>query len=120
MTVRLTELNSETEWDPDRASANRSRDIKYRPLLPEHNWLFFVLPDLSLPFLASDCKAVSELSFSSWRRGNERVSTKAIRPNENLMSKLAPERRANARCSRRISSSELGALLLIWRLIFGF
>jgi (2Fe-2S) ferredoxin len=37
--------------------------------LPEHNWLFFVLPDLSLPFLASNCKAVSELSFSSWRQG---------------------------------------------------
>jgi hypothetical protein len=63
MTIRLTELNSETEWDPDRASANRSRDLKYRPLLPKHNWLFFVIPDLSFPFIAANCRAVSELPF---------------------------------------------------------
>src|SRR5437763_8673493 len=27
MTIRLTELNSEPEWDPDRASVNRSRAL---------------------------------------------------------------------------------------------
>jgi hypothetical protein len=62
MTIRLTELNSETEWDPFALRANRSRGIKYRPLLPKHNWLFFVIPDLSLPFFAANCQAVSELS----------------------------------------------------------
>jgi len=62
MTIRLTELNSETEWDPVALRANRSPDTNYRPLLPEHNWLFFVIPDLSLPFFAANCQAVSELS----------------------------------------------------------
>jgi hypothetical protein len=40
MTIRLTELNSETEWDPDRASGKSQPRGKYRPLLPKHNWLF--------------------------------------------------------------------------------
>src|SRR5439155_5458684 len=78
--------------------------------------------DFSLPSSAANCQEVSELSFSSWRRGNERLSTKAMRPNENLMSNapfsLPPERRANAYCSRRISSSELGALLPTWPVDF--
>jgi len=52
MTIRLTELNSEPEWDPDRVSGKSQPRRKYRPLLPEHNWLFFVVPDLSLLFLA--------------------------------------------------------------------
>src|SRR5882724_3689668 len=69
MTIRLTGLGSETEWDSDRVSGNRSRDAKYRPLLPEHNWLFFVIPDLSLPFFAPNCQAVLEISFSACRRG---------------------------------------------------
>ena len=64
MTIRLTELNSEPEWDPDRASVNRSRDTDYRPLLPKHNWLFFVVPDPSRPFLKANCQSSSELSVS--------------------------------------------------------
>ena len=69
MTIRLTELNSETEWDPVALRANRSREVNYRPLLPEHNWLFLPIPDRSFPFTATDCQAVSELSFSACRRG---------------------------------------------------
>jgi len=30
---------------------------------------YSLIADLSLPFLAANCQAVSELSFSSWRRG---------------------------------------------------
>jgi hypothetical protein len=64
MTMRLTELSFEPEWDPDRVSGNRTRDTKYRPLLPEYNWLLFVVPDLSLPFLAADCEGGLGVFFS--------------------------------------------------------
>jgi len=37
MTMRLTELNSEPSGTLIAFRENRSRDTKYRPLLPKHN-----------------------------------------------------------------------------------
>jgi len=40
MRIRLTELNPEPEWNPDRVSGKSQPRTKYRSLLPEHNWRF--------------------------------------------------------------------------------
>jgi len=49
MTMRLTELIPNRNGTLIAFRENRSRDIKYRLLSPEHNWSFFAVPDLWLP-----------------------------------------------------------------------
>jgi len=71
--IRLTELNSEPQWEPYRVSENRSREPKYRPLLPEHNWRFlFSVISVLCSVLAAICHPRSELFLSSRRRGATR------------------------------------------------
>src|SRR6266566_3544778 len=106
MMIGLTELIPKRSGTLIALRANRSRDVKYRPLLPKHNWLFFVIPDLSFPFIAANCQTVLELSFSACRQGAPPLCGEPC----------ASYRNGREHMSQQSSECELKSLLVVFGL----